>query len=290
MQKPPDPAASNGSNALAISVIVSTYNRPDALDMVLTGLAEQDYPHYEVVLADDGSTEATAALVRRHRLGRRCPLHHLWQPDEGFRKAQIHNQAILRASGRYVVFLDGDCVPRPGWLSRHAALAQKQRFVTGTKIKLSPAFTADALARRLPLHRVTPREGAWMRLTNKANRMGCFFSLPDGPWRHYKPRSSRRMYGCNMAVWRHDLFTVGGFDERYEGWGSEDRDLAARLINAGVFRKDGRWAIDVMHLWHEEANRGRKDHNRRLLDAVIRSGATRAVKGLEQYAGGPAGG
>ena len=160
MQKPPDPAASNGSNALAISVIVSTYNRPDALDMVLTGLAEQDYSHYEVVLADDGSTEATAALVRRHRLGRRCPLHHLWQPDEGFRKAQIHNQAILKASGRYVVFLDGDCVPRPGWLSRHAALAQRQRFVTGTKIQAVPGLHRRRAGKAAPSAPRDPQGGS----------------------------------------------------------------------------------------------------------------------------------
>lgn len=279
----------NARDTLTISVIVSTYNRPDALDMVLSALTEQDYPHYEVVLADDGSTETTAALARGHRLGQRRPLHHVWQPDEGFRKAQIHNQAILKASGQYVVFLDGDCVPRPAWLSRHATLAQEHRFVTGTKIKLSQAFTEEVVSKRLPVNRATRREGVWMRLTKRANHMRYFFSLPDGPWRHYKPRSSRRMYGCNMAVWRRDLMVVGGFDERYEGWGSEDRDLAARLINAGIFRKDGRWATDVMHLWHQEADRGRKNHNRRLLESVVRSGATRAVKGLEQYAEGPAG-
>ena len=221
--------------------------------------------------------------MREYRLSQSYPLHHVWQPDDGFRKAQIHNQAILKASGQYVVFLDGDCVPRPTWLSRHAALAQKHKFVTGTKIKLSQAFTEEVLVKRLPLYQTTWREGVWMRLTSRANHMLYFFFLPDGPWRHYKPRSSRRMYGCNMAVWRHDLMAVGGFDERYEGWGSEDRDLAARLINSGIFRKDGRWATDVMHLWHQESDRGREKHNRKLLESVVRSGATRAVKGLDEY-------
>ena len=114
-----------------------------------------------------------------------------------------------------------------------------------------------------------------MRLTMRANHTLYFFPLPDGPWRHCKPRPSRRMYDCNMAVRRHDLVAVGGFNERYQGRGSENRDLAARLINAGIFRKDGRWATDVMHLWRQEADRGREKHNRRLLESVVRSGVAR---------------
>ena len=272
-------------NSLEITVIVSTYNRPDALDLVLSALAEQDYPKFEVIVADDGSTEATTSLIRTHQLFRLRPLHHVWQPDEGFRKAEIHNQAILRAAGEYIVFLDGDCVARTNWLSRHAALAQKKKFVTGSKIKLSPAFTDEVLANRSPLHRSTLKLAAWMRLTKRANHFLYFASLPDGRWRHYKPKSSRRMYGCNMAVWTEDLKTVGGFDERYQGWGSEDRDLAARLINAGIYRKEGRYATDVLHLWHREADRSLKEHNRRLLQMVVDSGVTRAVKGLDQYTG-----
>ena len=93
------------------------------------------------------------------------------------------------------------------------------------------------------------------------------------------------MYGCNMAVWTEDLKAVGGFDERYLGWGSEDRDLAARLINAEIYRKEGRYATSVMHLWHQEADRSRKKHNRHLLQMVVDSGVTRAVKGLDQYIG-----
>ena len=272
-------------NSLEITVIVSTYNRPDALDLVLCALGEQDYPDFEVIIADDGSDETTAALVRQHEICRRRVVHHLWQPDDGFRKAEVHNKAILKAAGAYIVFLDGDCVPDRNFLSQHAALAQKGRFVTGGRIKLSQAYTDEVLANRVVLQRLTLKDWVWMRLTRRANHFRYFFSLPDGPWRHYRPKSSRRMYGCNMAVWTEDLKAVGGFDERYQGWGSEDRDLAARLINAGIYRKDGRYATSVMHLWHQHADRSRKNHNRHLLQMVVDSGVTRAVKGLDQYIG-----
>ena len=271
------------TDSLEITVIVSTYNRPDALDLVLSALAEQDYANFEVIVADDGSGEATASLIREHQLSWRRPLHHVWQPDEGFRLSAIRNRGILKATGKYIVFLDGDCVARTNWLSWHATLARKERFVTGSKIKLSPAFTNEVLANRLPLHRSTLQRAAWMRLTGRANHFLYFASLPDGYWRHYKPKSSRRMYGCNMAVWTEDLNAVGGFDERYQGWGCEDNDLAVRLINAGIYRKEGRYATDVLHLWHQEADRSRANHHRRLLQTVVETGATRAVKGLDQY-------
>lgn len=139
------------ADPLEITVIVSTYNRPDTLDLMLSSLAEQDYANFEVVVADDGSGEATASLIRAHQLSWRRPLHHVWQPDEGFRLSAIRNRGILKATGKYIVFLDGDCIARTNWLSWHAALAQRERFVTGSKIKLSPAFTNEVLTNRLPL-------------------------------------------------------------------------------------------------------------------------------------------
>ena len=275
----------SAADSLEITVIVSTYNRPDALDLVLCALGEQDYLNFEIIIADDGSDETTAALVRQHEIHRRRVLHHVWQADEGFRLAEIHNKGILKAAGEYIVFLDGDCVPDRNFLSQHAALAQKGRFVTGAKIKLSQAYTDEVLANRVALQRLAFKDWVWMRLTGRANRFLYFFSLPDGPWRHYRPRSSKRLYGCNMAVWTEDLKAVGGFDERYQGWGSDDRDLVARLINAGIYRKDGHYATRVMHLWHQYADRSREDHNRHLLQMVVDSGVTRAVKGLDRHVG-----
>ena len=273
------------TNTLEITVIVSTYNRPDALDLTLCALNEQDYPDFEIIIADDGSDEATATLIREHEVCRQRAVHHVWQPDEGFRLAAIRNKGILKASGAYIVFLDGDCVPLPNFVSRHAALAQRGRCVTGGRIKLSQAFTDEVLSSRKLLHRSTFRDWVWMRRTKKANHLLYFFSLPDGPWRHFRPRSLNRLYGCNMAVWMEDLRTVGGFDERFAGWGSEDKELVTRLMNAGIYRKDGRYGTGVMHLWHPVADRSREDHNRQLLRMVVESRATRAVKGLNQYIG-----
>ena len=118
----------SATDSPGITVIVSTYNRPDALDLVLCALVEQDYPDFEIIIADDGSDETTEALIRQHAISQRRIVHHLWQPDNGFRKAEVHNKAILKAAGAYIVFLDGDCLPDRNFLSQHAALAQKRKI------------------------------------------------------------------------------------------------------------------------------------------------------------------
>ena len=272
----------------SISVVVSTYNRPPALDAVLCALCDQDHPDFEIVIADDGSDEATAALIRGHPLRRLRAVRHVWQADAGFRAAEIRNKAILKAAGAYVVFLDGDCVPRPHFVSRHAVLAEPGRFVAGHRVLLSRAATEQALADRTRLHRLA--FGDWLRLWLKGhvNHLAPFASLPDAAWRRVRKARWKGAITCNLGVWRRDLQGVNGFDERYRGWGLEDSDLVIRLINAGIYRKEGRYATGVIHLWHAEHDRSRLGDNRDRLRRVLESGATRAVRGLERGSTGSA--
>ncbi len=266
----------------SLSVVVSTYNRPAALDAVLCALSDQDHPDFEIVIADDGSDAATAALIRDHPVRRRRAVRHVWQADEGFRAAEIRNKAILKAAGEYLVFLDGDCVPRRHFVSRHAALAEPGRFVAGHRVLLSRAAAERALAERTPLHRLTLGHWFQMRLTGRINHLAPFVSMPDGAWRRIGRKRWKGAITCNLGVWRRDLDSVNGFDERYRGWGLEDSDLVIRLINAGIYRKEGRYATGVIHLWHAEHDRGRLADNQERLRLVLEAGATRAVRGLER--------
>src|SRR5260221_12911501 len=107
-----------------ISVIVATYNREDALDAILRSLSRQTEERFEVVVADDGSRPATARLVEAWMSRMRVPLRHVWQEDDGFRAGEARNRAILASTGRYCVFLDGDCIVRPDFVAAHRRLAQ----------------------------------------------------------------------------------------------------------------------------------------------------------------------
>src|SRR5690349_4398794 len=133
-----------------ISVIVTTYNRPDALEAVLAALAQQTDRGFEVVVADDGSCPATGALVEdlRLRLGG-LSLRHVWQPHRGFRAAEIRNRAILASQGEYCIFLDGDCIAPSTFISSHRRLAEPSWFVTGNRVLLSRATTDAVLCHGL---------------------------------------------------------------------------------------------------------------------------------------------
>jgi glycosyltransferase involved in cell wall biosynthesis len=265
-----------------VSVIVTTYNREDALAAVLSSLSRQSDRNFEVVVADDGSGPATAALVDswRPRLG--VPLSHVWQANRGFRAAEIRNRAILACRGDYCVFLDGDCVAPAGFLATHRKLAQRGWFVTGNRVLLSPKLTAAVL--RDELRPETWALSRWIaeRLRGDVNRLVGMLRLPLGPLRRLEARRWRGARSCNLAVWRSDLERVDGFDASFNGWGREDSDLLIRLLRCGLGRKDGRFATGVIHLWHPDADRARLAANDARLDAVLHGTRTRAQRGLSQ--------
>lgn len=269
---------------MPISVVVTTYNRPDALRAVLDGLAAQSDRGFEVIVADDGSRDDTRALVEQASAGYPVPLAHVWQEDKGFRAGAARNRAAGRARGEYLVFLDGDCIPRPDFIARHRALAEQGWMVAGNRILLSQAFTARALRERLPLHAWSARQWSDAHRLGDINRTLPLAHLPLGPLRKLAASRWQRVRTCNLGVWTEDFRRVRGFDETFEGWGFEDSDLAVRLLNAGVRRKEGAFATGVLHLWHRENDRAREDENRRRLQQRIASGETRAARGLAQYA------
>ncbi|WP_423926049.1 glycosyltransferase family 2 protein [Candidatus Palauibacter sp.] len=235
-----------------IAVIVSTYERPDALDAVLRSLDDQTYRRFEVIVADDGSSLDTRALVARRTEELGFPLRHVWQEDRGYHLAAIRNRAAAETGREYFVFLDGDCVVRPDFLRRHARLAEPGRFVHGSRVRLDRELSRTALERGLPIQRWSATRWLRERLRGRVDRFTPLLRVPLGPLRRVSPRAWRGVKGCNLAVWRTDFLAVHGFDEGYEGWGFEDNDLVVRLIRNGVRRKEGRYAVPVLHLWHEE--------------------------------------
>jgi glycosyltransferase involved in cell wall biosynthesis len=263
-----------------ISVIVATYDREDALDAVLWGLSRQSDRGFEVVIADDGSRPATAAVVEgwRSRLG--VPISHVWQRNRGFRAAEIRNRAILACRGDYCIFLDGDCIAAPDFIATHRRLAEPGWFVTGNRVLLSPALT-DAVLRE-KLRPQAWSAGRWIghRLGGGVNRLAALLWLPLGPLRKLRPRQWRGARSCNLAVWRSDLEWIDGFDACFTGWGREDSDLLIRLLRCGLRRKDGRFATGVIHLWHQPLDRAQLATNDARLDAVLQSNRTRAQRGL----------
>ncbi|MBX9774137.1 MAG: glycosyltransferase [Xanthobacteraceae bacterium] len=274
-------AASPAPRYVPISIIVTTYNRPDALDAVLRGLARQSDKDFEVIIADDGSTPETCALLQtwQGRLSR--PVRHIWHEDRGFRAAEIRNRAILASSGAYCIFLDGDCIPRGDFVLEHRELAEPGWFVVGNRVLMSKRLTDQVLRKDLEPELWTFAEACRARFNGDINRIAPLLQAKLGPVRKIRPQYWWGARSCNLAVWRSDLERVDGFDGSYVGWGLEDSDLLIRLLRAGINRKDGRFSTGVLHLWHPLADPSLLSANQTLLDAIQQSDRIRAVSGLK---------
>ena len=263
-----------------ISVIVTTYNREDALDAVLRSLAAQTDRNFEVLIADDGSSPTTAALVTQWKSRLGLPLYHVWHEDRGFRAAEIRNRAISQSSGLYVIFLDGDCLVRSDFVAAHRRLAEAGWFVTGNRALLTLELTTVILNAQLRAEGWGLSQWLAQRWRGGLNRLAPLVNFPLGRLRKMRSRVWEDARSCNLAVWRSDLARVDGFDASYSGWGKEDSDLLVRLLHAGVRRKDGAFATGVIHLWHPDADRSQLPTNQTKLDGMIGSGQVRAKRGM----------
>lgn len=229
-----------------LSVIITTFERPWHLRRVLLSLAIQRDCHcrLEVVVADDGSRDETPQVVEEFARQVDFPVRFVTHPHEGFWPARARNEGFIASTGRYLLFLDGDCVIPPDHLAAHMRMRRPHRAWTGDCIRLDQMMTqrmteeavknADYL--RWPLR-------AEYRRLAIAHWKAVFYHAI----RH--PRKPRVLSG-NLAVWRHDFLRINGFDEQYRGWGCEDDDLGLRLHQAGIRVFSIRRLTRTYHLWH----------------------------------------
>lgn len=254
-----------------ITLVVNTYENPHALEKVLASLVRQRVPADEIIIADDGSGDATKAAILRGIHDLHLPIRHCRQENQGFRRAVILNKAIAMAKADYLVFLDGDCVPEPEFVSDHASLAERGFWVQGRR-----AFVKES-----SVENFIPTRGCVWSLALKGQLTG----LPKAlrlPFPIVKRgRQQRGILGCNLGIWRDDLLAVNGYDESFVGWGREDADLANRLYHLGRSRKFVYGRAILYHLNHPVASRSRLNENQSLLDQCIAERRIRALKGLD---------
>jgi glycosyltransferase involved in cell wall biosynthesis len=265
------------------AVIVTTYNRPDALAVVLEGYCGQTDQDFWLVVADDGSKQETGEVVQQY--ARRTPflLTHIWHEDRGFRAAAIRNRAIASTNADYVIFTDGDCIPSRHFVRVHKQFAEPGYFLGSNRVLLNAELTNRVIRDRLPIHEWTGIDWTLCWSRREVNRVLPLMNFPDGPFRKWTPDRWKGIKTCNLSAWRSDLIHVNGLDESYEGWGLEDSDLVIRLLHAGVKHKNARLAAAVFHLWHPEQDRMRLPGNQKRLDELLRSTTIRAAIGLDQH-------
>jgi len=253
---------------MTVSVIVTTYNWPSALELVLQSLHQQNIRPDQVLIADDGSGVDTANLVQSWH-AKWPAVHHVWQPDDGFRAGEARNRAIAAATGDWLVMIDGDCICPPDFIEHHLQLAASEVLVAGNRLLLNPQQTKKALESSnvdVALAQVVSHR--------KLRRLALGFL------RDLFPKRWQAVRTCNLGVARATSLSIMGFDETYQGWGKEDSDFAARCIHAGARIRLGQFACTVIHLHHDEESRDRLSRNQGKLDRVLQLRAIEPEKSL----------
>ena len=271
------------------SVLLTTYENPRALELVLTGLEMQTVRDFEIWVADDGSGPATRRVVERFAASSRLPVEHVWHEDRGFRKMQILNQVLPRARADYVVLLEGDCVPHPGYVESHLRFRAPATFLYGHRVflgaRVSGRLTPDRL-RRGGLGGALSNLRRWALLDarrpyNALRLPPAGVSVAQQLLRITRPV----MRGMNFSTWTEDLLAINGWNEDYDGWGREDDDLVARLQFRGLRGRSVRFGAILYHLHHPIRSRAQLPENDRIFREVVRRRSPVCVHGVQRLDG-----
>lgn len=236
---------------MRVSVIISTYNSPAWLEKVIWGYENQTYKNFELVIADDGSGEETRNLIEYYRNNSEIDILHVWQKDEGFQKSRILNMAVVASRTDYLIFSDGDCIPRNDFIEKHVQYARPGKFLSGGYFKL-PMETSLLISREdvqsqrafdvrwLYAHGLEKTYKS-MKLTSRGfkEKFMNFITPATATWN-----------GHNSSGWKTDVIAVNGYDERMQ-YGGQDREMGERLMNKGIKGVQIRYSAICVHLDHK---------------------------------------
>ena len=235
------------------SIIISTYNKPRELELVLCGLSLQTHQPAEILIADDGSTRETADLVNTWNSNSAVPIKHVWHEDEGFRKSRICNEAAQQANGNYLIFLDGDSVPHPKWVYDHVTAARDNSVLCGRRVRLGPKLSdkIDVQYIKSGKLRTISTSLIMSAIRGETKRYTLGIRLPSLLARCFHPRE-RRLMGVNFSLHKELFDRVGGLFEAGDKRCREDAELEIQLVSAGAKRLPLINRAIVYHLYHPE--------------------------------------
>ena len=264
------------SRDFKVSILVSTYNWPEALELSIRSMWSQTLLPDEIVIADDGSGEETRELIKRLQKESTVPIIHVWQEDDGFRKTIILNKAIARITGEYILQVDGDVILSRHFVSDHLELAEKNHFVCGSRVKLDPKITDRIFETGMFPPRIWEMPLGFMANSFRSRLLRRYMA------KRYA-RKIDHLRGCNMAFWKEDIIKINGYNEDLMQWGHEDGEIAFRLHFAGVEKKALKGGGCVYHLHHNEFSRSNEGRHLEELERVKSGKLKWCDNGIDKY-------
>ncbi len=252
---------------MKLSIIISTYNAEEWLKKVLLGYSIQSEDDFEIIIADDGSTEKTKHLIDSFRSKFKHNIQHVWQEDNGFRKCKILNKAIINANADYLLFTDGDCIPRKDFVATHLKYKDDGHFLSGGYFKLpmsiSKIISEDDILNQ-NCFKISWLKKQKIKANFKLTKLikNSFFN----GFMNWITTTKPSWNGHNSSGYKKDILEINGFNEDME-YGGEDRELGERLYNNGIFSKQIRYSAICVHLDHE---RGYVDAKKMMENLKIR--------------------
>lgn len=260
---------------MTCSLIITTYNWPEALELVLISALNQEILPDEIIIADDGSSDTTKEVIKKFTEKSEIPIIHSWQEDKGFRAAKSRNKAIAIAKSEYIVLVDGDMILNKNFIKEHKKHAQKSCFIQGSRVIIDKTTSQELLDKKIiSLHLFTKG------LKNKLNLIHS--ALLSKLFINYSTKH-KGIKTCNMSFYKTDSLAVNGFNEDFIGWGREDSEFVERLYNNGIKRKNIKFNCIAYHIWHQENSRASLKENNDILENAIKEKKTWCENGINKY-------
>ncbi|MCB7480848.1 glycosyltransferase family 2 protein [Christiangramia sediminis] len=257
------------------ALLVSTYNWPEALNLVFKSIEHQSVFPDEILIADDGSTNKTKSVIDDFKNRYSVTVKHFWHEDNGFRKSEILNKAIANTAVDYIVQIDGDCIMHHHFIEDHIQMAEDKVFIFGSRVNIGKKIKNKVL------------EGEkidFSFFSSGIKKRGRTFRFPLLRNRYQaKPEFSSKVRGCNLSFWRKDFLKVNGYNEDISGWGREDSELILRMLNSGVMGRRLKFGGIIYHIFHPEASKDNLEINNKIQQSTIKDNKISCDNGVNKY-------
>jgi len=279
---------------LKASLIIAFYKDLEALGLILDTLRHQTYKKFEVVVAEDDDTPETKAFLSEYN---DLEIIHVSHPDIGRTKPVAQNNAILAATGDYLIFIDGDCIPYSTFIESHVTLAETGKVLSGRRVNLGPKFSARLRKKTLSpltLEKLYLIYYPLLVLDSASHiEQGIFLNPTGGLFSlRQKRKSNLSMLGCNFSCFKSDMLEINGFDESYgESAVPDDTDLQWRFEALGLQMKSCKLAANIFHLHHYRAPERYLSRMTPELERMLarkKTGNYKAQQGLDSHKINPA--
>tara|TARA_B110000967_G_C18857217_1_gene547938 strand:- start:1100 stop:1900 length:801 start_codon:yes stop_codon:yes gene_type:complete len=262
------------------TLIICTYNWPEALNLVLSSVVKQSIMPNEIIIADDGSTQSTAKVLEKLSSQISVPVIHSWQEDLGCRISHSRNRAIAKSNFEYIIMIDGDTVLHQDFIKDHINFAKQGVYLQGSRALLQEKFTKNVFKENLF---IKPSYFS-SHTKNKLNLIRLpYISLLIS---FFKNKNINRIRGCNFSIYKQDILKVNGFNEEMITWGREDSEFVQRLFNSGIYKQHLKFSGIQYHLFHNERVLNSQDSanaNNIFLENTVNKNLVRCKFGIDRY-------